>query len=131
MVRTRGGRLASLLLAGATALSLTACVPGTDLPASCDAETVTLQATLVEERLEPATLEVCRGQDVTIELSVERDAVLHVHGYDAELPAQQVNAGEGVTLSFEASRAGQFPIEIHTTDGPRDAEVGTLVVHER
>lgn len=116
------------LLAGG--LVLGGCVPGTNLPDTCDDASVTIAATLVEERLEPSTLEVCRGQQVTIDLTVELDAVLHLHGYDEELPAQEVRAGENVTLSFEATRAGQFPIEIHTTDGPAEAEVGTLVVHE-
>ena len=116
------------LLAGS--LVVVGCVPGTELPDTCDDASVSIAATLVEERLEPATLEVCRGQQVTIDLSVERDAVFHLHGYDEELPALEVRAGEDVTLEFEASRAGQFPIEIHTTDGPAEAQVGTLVVHE-
>jgi hypothetical protein len=73
---------------------------------------------------------VCRGQEVTIRVTVERDAVFHLHGYDEELPAREVRAGEDVTLTFAATRAGQFPIEIHTTDGPAEAQVGTLVVHE-
>jgi hypothetical protein len=41
-----------------------------------------------------------------------------------------VRSGENLSLTFAASRAGQFPIEIHTTDGPAEAQVGTLVVHE-
>ena len=118
----------TLLLA--IALVLAACVPSTNLPENCGADSVTLRATLVEERLEPATLEVCRDQQVTLELSVERDAVFHLHGYDAEVPARQVSAGEDVTLEFQASRAGQFPIAIHTEDGPAEATVGTLIVHE-
>jgi hypothetical protein len=112
------------------ALVLAGCVPATTLPENCDADSVTLQATLVEERLEPATLEVCRDQQVTIELTVERDAVFHLHGYDEEVPARQVTAGEDVTLEFTASRAGQFPIAIHTEDGPAEATVGTFTVHE-
>ena len=120
--------LLSILAAGG--LLLAGCVPGTDLPETCDDESVTIQATLVEERLEPSTLEVCRGQEVTIELTVERDAVFHLHGYDEELPAREVRSGENLSLTFAASRAGQFPIEIHTTDGPAEAQVGTLVVHE-
>ncbi|HEY7332384.1 MAG TPA: hypothetical protein VH859_05420 [Candidatus Limnocylindria bacterium] len=116
------------LLAGG--LTLAACVPATDLPETCDEASVTIPATLVEERLEPSTLEVCRGQQVTIDLTVERDAIFHLHGYDEEVPAQEVRAGGDVSITFEASRAGQFPIEIHTTDGPAAAQVGTLVVHE-
>jgi hypothetical protein len=114
----------------AIALVLAGCVPSANLPENCDADAVTIQATLVEERLEPSSLEVCRGQQVTIELTVERDAVFHLHGYDEEVPARQVTAGEDLTLEFEASRAGQFPIAIHTTDGPAEATVGTFIVHE-
>lgn len=110
--------------------ALAACVPAADLPADCDAAAVTRAATLVEERLEPATLEVCRDQEVTIELTVERDATFHLHGYDAEVPARQVTAGEMVTLTFDAARSGQFPIAIHTVDGPAEATVGTFIVHE-
>lgn len=115
--------------AAVAALLLAACVPATDLPDNCDEDAVTIQATLVEERLEPGTLEVCRGQQVTIELSVERDAVVHFHGYDEQLPAREVRAGEDVTLEFQASRAGQFPIEIHASD-VAEAQAGTLIVHE-
>ena len=120
--------LLSILAAGG--LLLAGCIPGTDLPETCDDASVTIQATLVEERLEPSTLEACRGQEVTIELTVERDAVFHLHGYDEELPAREVRSGENLSLTFAASRAGQFPVEIHTTDGPAEAQVGTLVVHE-
>ncbi len=132
MAHSRSGALRRACLGAflVGGLVIAGCVPGTDLPATCDDASVTVAATLVEERVEPATLEVCRGQQVTIDLPVERDAVVHLHGYDEERPAQEVRAGEDVSLSFEASRAGQFPIEIHTTDGPAEAEVGTLVVHE-
>lgn len=128
--RRRGAASALLTALVAAGLLLAGCVPGINLPATCDDDAVTLAVTLVEERLQPATLEVCRGQEVTIELTVERDAVFHLHGYDTELPAREVRAGEEVSLRFMAARAGQFPIEIHTTDGPADAQVGTLVVHE-
>ena len=121
---------ALLTLLAAGGLVLAGCVPGADLPETCDDASVTIEATLVEERLEPSTLEVCRGQELTIDLTVERDAVFHLHGYDAELPAREVRSGENLSLTFEAARAGQFPIEIHTTDGPAEAQAGTLVVHE-
>jgi methionine-rich copper-binding protein CopC len=124
-------RLAVLALALTLTMGLAACVPAGNVPDDCDAAAATRNVTLVEERLEPATLEACRGQELTIQVAVERDAILHIHGYDAEAPAQQVEAGETVTIAFQAVRAGQFPIAIHTTDGPAEATVGTLVVHER
>lgn len=119
--------LTSLLVAAAAA----GCVPAADLPEDCDASAVTRQATLSGEQLDPSTIEVCKDQQVTIAVTLERDAVLHLHGYDEEAPALEVTAGEVVDLEFTASRSGQFPIEIHTTDGPAEAEVGTFIVHER
>lgn len=124
-----GPRLRTTVPTAAAALLLAACVPAINLPETCADPAVTLQATLVEERLEPATMEVCRGQQVTIQLSVKRDAVVHFHGYDEELPAREVREGDEVTLEFEASRAGQFPIEIHASD-VAEARAGMLIVHE-
>ncbi len=111
-------------------LGIAACVPATAVPDDCGATAVTREATLVDERMEPVTLEVCRGQDVTLRLDVRRDATFHMHGYDAEAPAREVVAGETATIAFNAARSGQFPIAIHTTDGPAEATVGTLIVHE-
>lgn len=122
-------RFAAALLLPALLLGLAACVAAGNVPDDCGAAAVTRTATLVEERLEPATLEACRGQEVTVEVVVERDAILHIHGYDAEAPAQPVEAGETVTIAFEAVRAGQFPIAIHAID-LAETTVGTLVVHE-
>jgi hypothetical protein len=123
----RFARAAALL---ACAALMAACVPQTNLPESCDEPAVTLEATLANETLEPSSLEVCRDQEVTVSLDVRRDAVFHIHGYDEELPALQVSAGETVELEFTAARSGQFPIAIHTDDGPSEAEVGALIVHE-
>jgi plastocyanin len=110
-------------------LVLAACVETSEAPDDCGAVAVTREATLAGERLEPATLDVCRGQEVTLVLTVEIDAVFHIHGYDAEAPAQQVTAGEERRITFEAVRAGQFPIAIHTA-AVAEATAGTLVVHE-
>ena len=126
MLRRHGPHRAPLL----ALLCLAACVPAGNVPDDCGEAAVVREATLVERRLEPATLEACRDQEVTIELVVQQDAIFHIHGYDAEAPAQSVEAGKTVTIAFEAVRAGQFKIAIHTSDGPAEATVGTLVVHE-
>jgi Cupredoxin-like domain len=120
---------AGLLAVALGSALLAACVPATGLPETCDDAAVTLQATLADDELDPATLEVCRGQQVTIDVAVEQDAVLHFHGYDEEIPAREVHDGETVKLTFEAAHAGQFPIEIHTTD-EAETTVGTFIVHE-
>jgi hypothetical protein len=112
------------------AAMLAACVPTQVLPATCGDPSVTLQATLVDERLEPATLEVCRDQRVRLVVAIQRDGVFHVHGYDDQLAATEVHAGESLELSFTTVRSGQFPIALHTTDGPAEVTVGVLIVHE-
>lgn len=117
-------------LAGTVLLATAACVPATSLPEDCDTASVQRQATLSGESLDPSSIQVCKGQQVTIDFTIQRDAVLHLHGYDAQVPAQEVHTGETVTFAFDADQAGEFPIEIHTHDGPAEATVGTLVVNE-
>jgi len=117
---------ASLLLLLAT---VTACVSDPQRPADCDAGAVQRQATLGAERLDPDAINVCRDQRVTLDIAVEQDGVLHLHGYEEEAPATEVHAGENVQLAFRAVRSGQFPIELHQPNGV-EAEVGILTVHE-
>jgi hypothetical protein len=118
------------VLAVLHACLLAACVPSTTLPATCHDPSVTFAATLTEERLEPATIEVCRDQHVTITFTIQRGGILHLHGYDDQLAATPVRAGQTIDFSFEAVRAGQFPIALHPADGSEETDVGTLVVNE-
>lgn len=106
-----------------------ACVPATTLPDDCSAASVQRQVTLTADALSPSPVEVCRGQRVTIVVDVQANGELHFHGYDDQVPEQEVTAGESVTAEFDASAAGQFPIELHSADGS-ETEVGTLVVNE-
>ncbi len=131
MFLTRSLRSAAApLVAAGLLLATAACVPATGLPDDCDAASVTRGVTLSGDSLDPSTIEVCRGQQVTVELSAEDDAEVHFHGYDDQVPEQEVSAGETVSLSFDANQAGQFPIEIHPADGSEEVEAGTLVVNE-
>lgn len=114
----------------AVTLLLAACVPAVNLPEDCDAASVTRQATLADNKLDPATIEVCRDQHVTIEYTIEQDGVLHMHGYDDQVDATEVHAGDVIDLELDAKRAGQFPIEMHSAEDA-EAEVGTFIVHER
>lgn len=125
--RHRSVALVTLLILG---VMVAACVPDANRPESCDAGAVSFATTLVEERLEPSTFDVCVGQEVSIEFDIQRNAILHLHGFDDQVPAREVRSGETVTFAFEATRSGQFPIAIHTVDGPAEATVGTLTVHE-
>jgi hypothetical protein len=109
---------------------LAGCVTVSDRPESCNDPAVTLRATLADEHLDPGMLDVCRDQDVTLVVTIERDGIFHVHGYDDQLQATEVSAGEELKLTFVAVRSGQFPIALHTTDGPAEVTVGVLTVHE-
>ena len=100
-------------------------------PADCDAAAVTRELTLTGVELggdEPA---VCRDQEVTLRFTADGDGVLHIHGYDAQASAAEFIVGESLELTFTASLAGQFPIEVHTDAEPEGLEIGILTVHER
>jgi hypothetical protein len=125
MIHTRPP--AAIVLAGALVFGLAACIGGSP---ACDALPTSIELTLRAESLTPDDPAVCRGRDVTLVVTSEVDGVLHVHGYDAELPATTVTAGEIVELMFTADRSGQFPIELHTDGRPQGLSLGILTVHE-
>ena len=120
-------RSAAIVLAAAI---IVGCVPQQTLPPTCHDPAVTLHATLGDEHLEPSILEACRGQKVTMSVVIERDGIFHLHGYDAQTSATEVRTGQTLNLEFEAVRSGQFPIALHTTDGPAEAIIGTFIVYE-
>lgn len=119
--------LGALLLVAATTV---ACVEQAGLPGDCDASAVQRQASLSGERLDPESIDVCKGQEVTLEISSERAGELHLHGYDEEAPEVEVEAGGTATFKFTTTRAGQFVIELHSHEDDSEVEVGLLTVHE-
>jgi hypothetical protein len=120
----------AVALAMAGQLLMAGCVPDVALPARCSQPSVSFEAALTNGRLEPATFDVCRDQEVTIAVAVEQDGILHLHGYDDVLGAMEVRAGQKVDLAFTATHTGQYPIALHTLDGRQELTVGTLVVHD-
>ena len=115
----------------ALALTTAGCVPTNQPdPEACAAPTTTLELSLTATRLTPQDPAVCRGQQVELLVQSDVDGVLHVHGYDEEVPLIEVVAGERADVTFEASRSGQFPIEVHTNEAPQGTSVGILTVHE-
>ena len=120
---------AAMLLAAA---ALAACVPATNLPDDCDAAAVTRPVTLADQELTPVTIEVCKGQQVTIEVTPQVDATLHFHGYDDQLEEQELTAGQVLDVVVDATHVGQFPIEMHSHAGEdeTEVEVGHLIVNE-
>lgn len=119
-------RFGASLLALACTVALAACGGGRD----CAALPSELELTLTAETLTPSSIAVCRGDDVTLTVDPEVSGVLHIHGYDAEIPATNVTEGEIVELRFAAARSGQFPIELHTDENTQGASVGLFTVHE-
>jgi hypothetical protein len=74
--------------------------------------------------MSPEEVSVTEGAQVNLQITSDRPIEFHVHGYDLE---EEVQPGEPVELSFEATTTGRFPIEEHDTE----AELGTLLVQPR
>lgn len=112
-------------------VAIAACVPtGGPNAEACAAPSASVELALSSDGLAPDAPSVCRDQDVSLVVDSEVDGVLHVHGYDSEVPAFEVSAGEVTEVTFVAGRSGQFPIEFHSTDDPTGVEVGVFTVHE-
>lgn len=117
------------LAAGLVVAAITGCVADT-LPEACDEPSITLELELTIDSLTPGAPAVCRDQRVSLVIASTVDGVVHIHGYDAVVPASAVNAGEELRLSFIAERSGQFPIELHPADDPIGVSIGVFTVHE-
>jgi len=117
-----------LTLTAAGLLLVVGCTPSDT--SSCSAPSVTLEATVTDEAMDPSALAVCRGQDVTLELHSQTDGVFHLHGYDEQVPATTLTPGETTTLEFSADAAGQFVIELHARSEESEVEIGIFTVNE-
>ena len=113
------------------AISIAGCVEtkGPD-PSACAAPSAIVGLSLTDGTLSPQDPAVCRGQQVELSISSDVDGVLHIHAYDDQVPSIEVSAGERTEVSFEASRSGEFPIELHTDESAEGTSVGVLTVHE-
>ena len=121
-----------LLAATAAAILLMAgCVEDSGPDAELCAEpSVTIDVSLTAEAMEPSAISVCRDQNVTLVTASDVDGVIHIHGYDDQIPATQLEADGETHLDFTASRSGQFPVELHPEADPAGIEVGVFTVHE-
>jgi CheY-specific phosphatase CheX len=122
-------------LAAASALvvllvAISGCVPSTTLPSTCSEAAVTISATLSDNGMQPSQFDVCRDQEVTITVASQVAGELHFHGYDTDIPEQELEVGHSVTVKFTASHVGQFSVELHPADGSDEREVAKLVVQE-
>jgi hypothetical protein len=128
MTRTLPRLSVAVALAGLL-ISATACVQQSGLPSDCNASSVERTASLTDGGLDPDSFDVCKGQAVTLTITVQVAGTLHLHGYDDQVPEKEVAVGDVAKLAFTASRAGQFPLELHT--GTDEIELAILTVHER
>jgi len=58
----------------------------------------------------PAVIRAVQGQKVRIQLTSDRDAELHLHGYDLHV---HLRAGTPAELAFIAVHSGRFDLEMH------------------
>ena len=113
---------AGMALAVAGFLVLAGCASSSG---PCGPAALSLEATVTADAMDPSALEACKGQDVTITVSSEIDAELHLHGYDIE---EELTSGATTDITFTADVAGQFIVELHTDTG--EVEVAVLTVRE-
>jgi hypothetical protein len=60
-----------------------------------------------------ASLKFKKGDDAQLVVSVDKQHVLHLHGYDIEKTA---TPSKPATFKFKASNEGQFELESHTNE---------------
>lgn len=106
--------LIALSAAAVAALGLAGCSGGT--PESLRFE---LRAIDGEVHSDLTTFEAKQGDTVTISLSADQDAALHLHGYDRQV---QVPAGGHGALAIEAHATGQFDVAVHLAGGAHTDE---------
>lgn len=113
------------------AVALAGCVEDSGPDAEACAEpSITIGLSLTATAMNPADPSVCRDQEVTLVIESGVAGVIHIHGYDEQVPATQLEAGDETRLVFTASRSGQFPVELHPQEDPTGVEVGVFTVHE-
>jgi hypothetical protein len=70
--------------------------------------------TIAGEKASPHTLRVTEGDTVSLHVTADAPAALHLHGYDIET---HVAPDDPVTLQFVADIGGRFPLERHVDGG--------------
>jgi hypothetical protein len=123
----RGGTLAAVLTACLLASS-TAALP---------AQQAKSQARRFDFRIangklldDPKLIRVLRGDTVVIGWRADRQATVHLHGYDIETTVMPERMSE---MSFAATATGRFPIELHAVESTksRHSVLIYLEVHPR
>lgn len=100
-------RAAAIAVAGGLALSGCAAAPSAP-----QTTPVPLTISISVGGVSPSgqQVSVVGGSDVTLTITAAHDDVVHVHGYELEIP---VKKGETVTKTFRADRLGRYEVETH------------------
>lgn len=77
----------------------------------------------------PAVLEAAQGDSVTLVVTSDRAATLHVHEYEQHIVID-LEPGREVARGFHADRAGRFGVHFIGADGAH-AEVAAVEVRPR
>ena len=107
----------ALLLAVACGASAPAELEGQSAAAETAQDSVAA-VSFANDLMTPDTIQVKRGDNVTLNLETDRPGSFHIHGYDLE---QEVAAGEVTQFQFVANATGRFRINFHGMAGPDDA----------
>ena len=90
---------------------------------SAGGQNVTINVTVTGAKsMSPSDLTAHQNDTVTINVTSDTDGEVHVHGYDIGISTK---AGEVVSQTFKADKAGDFQIEWEETEAP----LGHLVVN--
>lgn len=119
---TGGSRLATCVAGPLVALSLVG-APATAQPRSIDL--------LISNGALPADQQlvtVAQGDEVTLRLTSDKPAEVHLHGYDIE---EKLSPGIAVAQRFTAQATGRFPIELHGERHGDERVIGYLEVRPR
>ena len=110
------------------------------LVASCgggEPEELNIPVKVEQDRLDPDTVRVKKGDMVTLVIQADSAGEFHLHGYDIE---RDVSPEQDVDLSFVADVEGRFKITFHaqaTTSGEgeegeeEEPTIGFLEVNPR
>ncbi len=108
------GRRGKLWIAASSLLLVLAAI-FLPLPGSAPAQARTIDVTARQFAFEPATVEVQRGDTVTIHFqSLDAEHGLFIDGYDVDLKAEP---GKSAAVTFVADQAGKFQIRCSVSCG--------------
>jgi hypothetical protein len=96
----------------------------------CDTTSLSLEVRVTAGAMEPSTMNMCQGQDVTLTLHSEVPGIFHVHGFEEWLPPVAVEAGQSLTLEFTPEVPGQYLVHLHDQQSGGETEIGLFAVYE-